>query len=407
LISSCGFPAKEKNYEGLKKQFEFTYSNGYTEILCTEGGIISVHQLENEVNEYLQQVKIAGMEISKTGALSEKTNKNLDKLIIPKKQYIKLANLNWDINESQDQVYEAKSKAESKSLKLMKQMSAIYKSENKKIEEDIIIEFKFTDLKLRYQLVLKNDECQVKTKDFLPYSTKIITSFSLWEDITNGKVSGSQALLDGNYKINGALDHILNMDNYFSTGVGKKEIKQSENKKTNMKFLLYPWILIWIMIGINSTYAGIMGILCSIGILGVFQEKFKLTIYDRLTGVLVSILGVFLLLKIDFSLIMLLSYFLFGMMWSLSCLTKKPLTAYYSDDSGKLGNNPIFLKTNRILTLAWGILYLITPLWTYYLITFPIIAKYTGLINSILPFFMMQFTNWFKVWYPKKIMLGN
>jgi len=266
---------------------------------------------------------------------------------------------------------------------------------------------KFTDLDIKYQLVLKSEECQVKTKDFLSYSTQIITSFSLWEDIIAGKISGSQALLNKDYKVKGSVENMLNMDDYFSTGVQKGDKKESDNKKTNMKLLLYPWILIWIMIGINPKYAGIIGILSSIGILGFFQERFKLTIYDRLTGVLVSGLGMLLLLKVNFILIMLLSYFLFGLMWSLSCLTKKSLTAYYSGDNGKLEKNPIFLKTNTILTLVWGILYLITPLWTYYLITFPTTVKYTGLINSILPLFMMRFTNWFKVWYPKKVMSGD
>lgn len=405
LISSCGLPTKESNYEGLKKQFEFTYPNGYIEILCSEGGIINVDQLKNEVNKYLEKVKTAGEEVGKTGLLSEKTKLNLDELIMPKKQYIKLANLNWEVDETQE--YSDEDNESSKSLKLMKQMSAIYRFENKKAKDDIIIEFKFIDLGLRYQLVLKTDECEVKTKDFLPYSTQIIIPFSLWEDITVGKISGAQALLNKDYKVKGSLKNMLNMDDYFSMGDKREDKKELKTKKTNMKLLLYPWIMIWIMIGINPKYAGIIGILSSIGILGFFQERFKLTIYDRLTGILVSALGMLLLLKVNFASIMLLSYFLFGLMWSLSCLTKKSLTAHYSGDNSKLDENPIFLKTNKILTLAWGILYLITPIWTYYLITFPATIKYTGLINSMLPFFMMRFTNWFKVWYPKKVMLGN
>lgn len=79
-----------------------------------------------------------------------------------------------------------------------------------------------------------------------------------------------------------------------------------------------------------------------------------------------------------------------------------PFTAYYSmNDFGaeKALGNPLFLRTNRILTAAWGILYLITPIWTYFLMNTSI-AYTTGIINSILPFFLGIFTKWFVGWYP-------
>ena len=55
-------------------------------------------------------------------------------------------------------------------------------------------------------------------------------------------------------------------------------------------------------------------------------------------------------------------------MWTATCFAKVPLTAHYSKNSynGEAAlRNPIFMRTNRILTAAWGVLYLITPVWTY------------------------------------------
>lgn len=96
-------------------------------------------------------------------------------------------------------------------------------------------------------------------------------------------------------------------------------------------------------------------------------------------------------------------------MWTVTYFCRIPLTAHYSmnDYDGESAlKNPIFIKTNRLLTLAWGILYLITPIWTY-LILGTKIGGWIGAINSILPLFMGLFTVWFQKWYPAKVAKGK
>ncbi|MEF2830938.1 MAG: hypothetical protein U0N58_09370, partial [Senegalimassilia anaerobia] len=102
------------------------------------------------------------------------------------------------------------------------------------------------------------------------------------------------------------------------------------------------------------------------------------------------------------------SYLLFGLMWTLSCFAKVPLTAHYSKNSynGDAAlRNPIFMRTNRILTAAWGILYLVTPIWTYFIMQTDA-ASFVGAINSVLPALMGVFTAWFQKWYPRHIARG-
>ena len=67
--------------------------------------------------------------------------------------------------------------------------------------------------------------------------------------------------------------------------------------------------------------------------------------------------------------------------------------------------NPIFVRTNRILTLLWGILYLITPIWTY-LIMGTEIGGWVGAVNSVIPVLMGIFTVWFQRWYPARLARG-
>ncbi|MCL1814193.1 MAG: hypothetical protein FWG29_11830, partial [Treponema sp.] len=108
------------------------------------------------------------------------------------------------------------------------------------------------------------------------------------------------------------------------------------------------------------------------------------------------------LLGVNPRIILSASYGIFGLMWFAGAFTKTPLTAYYSAANyggEKAMDNPLFMRTNRILTAAWGVLYLITPVWTYYLMGTQVSA-FTGLINSVCPAIMGIFTVWFQKWYP-------
>ncbi|MBD5098406.1 MAG: hypothetical protein HDT35_02460 [Clostridiales bacterium] len=68
--------------------------------------------------------------------------------------------------------------------------------------------------------------------------------------------------------------------------------------------------------------------------------------------------------------------------------------------------NPLFLKTNRTLTVLWGVLYLFTSGFTWFLMRTPV-SSAVGLINSVLPILMGIFTVWFQKWYPAKVARGE
>ena len=134
----------------------------------------------------------------------------------------------------------------------------------------------------------------------------------------------------------------------------------------------------------------------------------KKTVYDCLTGVLTAGCSMVLLAGAPARAVIPLSYFIFGAMWTVSCFLKIPLTAHYSMngyDGEKALENPLFMKTNRILTFLWGILYLITPVWTYAIMGTE--AGYlVGAVNAVCPIVLGIFTGWFQKWYPAKVARG-
>ncbi len=89
-------------------------------------------------------------------------------------------------------------------------------------------------------------------------------------------------------------------------------------------------------------------------------------------------------------------------MWGVTVFLPMPLTAYYSMNGhgGETAlQNPLFMHTNRILTACWAVLYLLTPVWTWYLLQTPV-SYLTGAVNSALPMLLGAFTAWFQRWYP-------
>ncbi|MBQ1414238.1 MAG: NAD(P)H dehydrogenase, partial [Clostridia bacterium] len=127
------------------------------------------------------------------------------------------------------------------------------------------------------------------------------------------------------------------------------------------------------------------------------------TVYDGLsTAAAIGFSLAALLLPDTVNLLLPASYLAFGLMWCVSCLCKVPLTAWYSmkDYNGDSAmQNPLFVRTNRILTMAWGVLYVLTSVWTYFLMGSEI-SSYIALINNIVPIAMGIFTKWFQNWYP-------
>lgn len=101
------------------------------------------------------------------------------------------------------------------------------------------------------------------------------------------------------------------------------------------------------------------------------------------------------------------SYFIFALLWLASFFTEVPLTAWYSHYSyGSAGlTNRLFIKTNYILTILWGIVFVATSIWTYYLWYTPLF-KDSGLLNQVAPVLMGIFTAWFAKWYPARVARG-
>lgn len=392
VISTCGFWTSKGNYDAVISMFDhFCGKGSYTSILCGQGELFRVPELKSRTDAYLETVRRAGAEYA-AGGICPETQAELADPLYPRDVFEKMANASWGISEE-------KTSGAPDSLPFTKQMAAFYRPDG--VER--VLEFYYTDIEQTYQILLTKQGSEVITDGFRPYTTRIETPYSLWRSISRGEISGQDALFQRLYKVLGDFSLMLKWNDLFSAGTPPKKSGAIPARKTNMLILLVPWIVIWATVAINSTIGSAVSIAVA-ALVPLLWIMFRPVVYEQISVPIVAGLSLAVLLGADVRLVVSGSYLLFGLLWIAGAFPKIPLTAHYSAANygeEKAFSNPLFISTNRILTFAWGGLYLVTPIWTYMLMGTGF-SPYIGLINSILPALMGIFTAWFQKWYPAR-----
>lgn len=410
VISTCGFYTAEGNYDGVRSLFDHICGNGnYTAVFCGQGELFRVPDLRQRTDEYLGYVRQAGKEYM-TGGICAQTQTALEELLFPRKVFENLADASWGVDKETGE-------KESDTLIFTRQMAALYKPENWP-GQDLVLEMIYTDVNERWQIVLAREGSSVLTDNFRKATTIVETPVTVWRAISAGEISGSEALMRHQYRVEGDFDLLINWDTYFAGAGGEACVEKrkekfpadkpcSSEKSTNMNIMLIPWIVFWAGASIHAFWGSLASLMIC-GLIPLLFYRNKKTFYDVLSGALVAGFSAAALLGAPIRLAVPLAYLAFGVMWITTCSAKIPLTAYYSMNGyggEKAMDNPMFVKTNRILTLCWGALYLLTPIWTYFVLGTGI-GGWIGAINSVLPVFMGMFTVWFQKWYPAKVARG-
>ncbi|MDR1329435.1 MAG: flavodoxin family protein [Oscillospiraceae bacterium] len=397
IISTCGFWTAEGNYDSVISMFNRYYgAEKCTWILCGQGELFRVPELSSRTGAYLDTVRRAGAEFA-AGGIGAETGTELALPLYPRDVFEKMADASWGIAENGEAPTD-------ESLSFTKQMAALFRPDG----TERVLEFCYTDIDKTYQILLTAQGSDVITDNFKPYTTRIETPFSVWRSISRGEISGQEALFRRQYKVLGDFDLMLRWDELFGApGAPKptpqKRLPSEAARKANMAVLLIPWMAIWIGVAIYPVAGGAAGIAAA-ALMPLIWLLFKPVLFERISAAAVAGLSLAAMLGQDARAVVTLSYGAFGLMWLAGAFTKTPLTAHYSASGyggGKAFENPLFMRTNRILTAAWGVLYLITPIWTYILMGTRASA-YTGLINSACPALMGIFTAWFQKWYPAR-----
>lgn len=401
LISTCGFYSAEGNYDSVRSMFDHFLGKGnYSTIFCGQGELFRVKELSERTNQYLDIVKRAGKEYG-AGHISEATENALHTLLYSREVFEQMADASWGIDKKTGE-------KEAEDLVFTKQMAALYNPAAYD-GKDKVLEMRYTDLSTSYQILLGEKGSKVLTDGSLIPTTIIETPYTLWQAISRGEIRGDKALGDGLYSVTGDFSLMLNWGKFFGSESVQEE-KKTESSKENpsMMTMLIPWITFWIASSFDASIGSLVTLMVC-AFVPFIMRKHEFVIWDYLSIIAVSILSACLNITKQMEIIIPVSYLIFGLFWLGSCLIKEPLCATYvkyNYGGDTAYQNPLFMKTNYILAAAWGILYVLEAIWTYYL-------RKNGLgstvifINNLVPVFMGMFTVWFQKWYPAYLAKGH
>ena len=406
LISTCGFYSADGNYDSVLRMFDHFLGKGnYTTIFCGQGELFRVKELSARTDDYLASVKCAGSEYAMTGTISEETEAILHTLLYPRDVFEKMADASWGISKTTGE-------KEPDDLVFTRQMAALYKKDAYDGKERVL-EIHFTDLDHTYQIRLSKTGSEVFTDGSLSSTTHIDTPFTVWSAISRGEIGGAEALGKQMYTVSGDFSLMIDWDKFFGSTSGVKKTEKApqntiEQKKPSMMTMLIPWITFWIAVSINPEVGAVITLLV-IATIPFIMRKHNFVIWDQLSMAAVALLSAAANITRNGALPTNIGYLVFGLFWLLSCLTKEPLCAAYvkyNYGGESAHQNPLFMKTNYILAVAWGVLYVLTAVWTFLLRKVGF-GNTLILVNNLIPVLMGLFTAWFQKWYPARMARGK
>ena len=406
LISTCGFYSAVGNYDSVLRMFDHFLGKGnYTTIFCGQGELFRVKELSARTDDYLATVKCAGSEYAITRTISEETDAILHTLLYPRDVFEKMADASWGISKTTGE-------KEPDDLVFTRQMAALYKKDAYDGKERVL-EIHFTDLDHTYQIRLSKTGSEVFTDGSLSSTTRIDTPFTVWSAISRGEIGGAEALGKQMYTVSGDFSLMIDWDKFFGSTSGVKKTEKApqntiEQKKPSMMTMLIPWITFWIAVSIHPEVGAVITLLV-IATIPFIMRKHNFVIWDQLSMAAVALLSAAANITGNGALPTNIGYLVFGLFWLLSCLTKEPLCAAYvkyNYGGESAHQNPLFMKTNYILAAAWGVLYVLTAVWTFLLRKIGF-GNTLILVNNLIPVLMGLFTAWFQKWYPARMARGK
>ena len=404
LISTCGFYSAEGNYDSVTRMFDHVLGQGkYTSIFCGQGELFRVKELSARTDAYLAAVRQAGKEYA-GGRIREETETKLKALLYPREVFEKMADASWGISKDNGE-------KEDESLIFTRQMAALYNRDRFDGRERVL-EICYTDLGKTYRIKLGKDGAEVLTDESLRATTRIDTPFSVWLALSRGEMRGDEALAKHLYTVSGDFSLMMNWDRYFGTEEQAEDRKPvqmlvTEKKPPRMQNMLFAWIALWVAVSVEPRIGALITLaVCSL--LPLITERYGLCRYDRLSFALVAGLAVYAAVTGNGFVAVNAGYLVFGLLWLGSCLTKEPLCAAYVKYSyGKDAlQNPIFMRTNYILAAAWGVVYIVIAIVSYYL-SGKVPALVLSIVVQAMPILMGLFTAWFQNWYPARVAAGK
>jgi len=221
LISTCGFP-EVSHFDGLRQVFRHMERNGSVpiigELLMPGGELLKQQGMRENVQGVLQAAYRAGVEAVRDGKVSEITEEQIQKPLIPPEELAAMANLWWDSHlEGITQGKPVQGKIEDMRI-LLKGMAVSF---NPQAAGDLkaTIQFEVTGKQAGdWFLSVENGKCTYHEGKANSPNLTIKTPSEVWLAIANKEMDGQQAFMEGKYSATGDMSLLIRMKTLFGSG---------------------------------------------------------------------------------------------------------------------------------------------------------------------------------------------
>ncbi len=463
LISNCGFPERH-HFSALVETFRRFTDNPDTElaatILCAGGELLAQDALRESLQWYPDAARRAGEELVRYGHILPETQIILDTPLAEPEVYANIANLWWDSQigpraqaPSEGKLPSARSQAQDDSgvrvqpedslsppialpvgdlgqgprtcREAILGMAAVF---NPAAAGDLYADIQFVvtgDEPGNYVLRIRDRRCTAHEGTVSRPTMTIHTPADVWLKIARNELSGQAAYVKGLYRVEGDFSLLLRFGNLFSGPEGpsppsepvavppeEETVQRGPIRIPGMAWLtlaFIPWIVHWATMDIPG-----LGLWVSLGVpllLGAliwgYRRLFaRPTWMETGTPVYFALAGLATFLGnrffADYGGV--LGYLALAGIWLGTLAAERPLTAEYSKWSypPALWKHPVFLRTNAIITTAWGWVYLLMAVLALAGHAQPEQALLWTVVRNLLLVPAFAFTAWFQKWYPAR-----
>ncbi|MGI9861519.1 NAD(P)H-dependent oxidoreductase [Moorella naiadis] len=266
-------------------------------------------------------------------------------------------------------------------------------------------------------LIIANGRCTAVEGRSTEATTTIDAPADVWLRIARGELDGAAALMQGLYRVTGDFSLMMRLNELFSgpaTGATAPAPARPAGPLPipGMAWLsvaFLPWTLNWLGTGLhlNPFSSWVAPAVLALAIWFYRRLYNRTTWMDNATAIYFLVTGLLALAgqtlpvaTADFS-----GNLFLGATWLATLATEEPLTAAYSrwNYPAGLGSNPLFLRTNAIITAVWGEAFLFMALMALGITLIPT-QKSLGIVLRYLPMVLAGiFTAWFPNWYPAHV----
>lgn len=414
LISTCGFYSVEHNFDALERQFRIAFGDKLSRVFCPEGELFRFPELRVTTSAYLALLREAGSEYMRLGYLPDKTQEALSQPMIPPETFMELANAQWDKELAEHGVADTGAplgEPPDETLAFMRQMRATFNPPTAG-QDRLVLEICYTDRDKLYQFHIADGKCELVQGATEPYTTRIETPYAVWKGIADGTVDRIQAMMDHDYTVLGDFSIMPRFGEIFSVPsilVPIKAVDEHPPKKTNMLVLVLPWAIMWSTVPLSAKVGASLAIL--MGLLILVGTKYRRTPYERVGSVALGLIGLGLFWELlPVTVLLVISKLIWAGMWLVSAAREIPMCAYYSCYGYGMGGpdaafaNRLFLRTNRILAVVWGV-WGVAHAALIWLAAGPA-AFPVGIMDIPITILLLWLTQWFANWYPAKVARG-